>query len=137
MCEKVFPADIQSLHSMLEFIQNSLPFQNVPESLHYKMILALEEALVNIIDYAYPNQMGTLSIHCSHAIQKEGFVIKIEDQGVQFNPTSVVVNQIQASENSEDYKIGGMGIYLYKNVMDHVEYKYVNNRNCLILTKYF
>ena len=137
MCKKSFAASIPHLHSMLEFIQNSIPFHNIPPTLHHKIILALEEALVNIIDYGYPNQKGTIDIECSHTPLKNGIIIKIEDEGVPFNPASMEVFPIQAHQKDEDYKVGGMGIYLYKNIMDEINYSYINNKNCLILTKFF
>ncbi|MBQ0143326.1 MAG: SpoIIE family protein phosphatase [Prevotellaceae bacterium] len=97
----------------------------------FNIQLAIEEAVVNIIHYAYPNNTaGTIYIKVQHGDNYLSFTI--EDTGVPYDPTKN--DNPEISQSTEDCQIGGLGIFLYSELVDKVEYNYQDNRNKLVLT---
>ncbi len=139
MYHKVFPAELERLYDMLEFIKEYGKSHHVPSDALDQLTLAAEEALVNIINYGYPKSKGTIEITCKHSTPKIGIKIIIKDQGIPFNPIESVPNPppsvstiLGKSENS----LGGYGIYILIGLMDKVEYQRFEGGNMLSLIKY-
>lgn len=93
--------------------------------------LAVEEALTNVIMHGYKGRTGTITISC-HATH--GLVeVQIEDNGLPFDPLSVPEPDLTG--DVEDRHIGGLGIFLIRQVMDEIVYRYENGKNILVLVK--
>lgn len=140
MQTEVFPADLDHLYDMLGFIKVYGTSQQIESDLLNKIILAAEEALVNIIDYSYPIDKGMVEITCRQSIIKAGINILLKDNGIPFNPISqpsIRKKLPPPLPSLEDPKKGGYGIYIFVGIMDHVEYRRLENGNLLSLTKYF
>ena len=126
------PAKLENLQKMFSFIKEASSRQGFPEELIDKIQLACEEALVNVISYAYPSGEGDLSIYCEN---KENCIeIVISDSGIPFDPLSISDPDIFSP--IEERKIGGLGIFMMKEIMDGVKYKRDETQNILTLTKY-
>jgi sigma-B regulation protein RsbU (phosphoserine phosphatase) len=94
--------------------------------------LALEEAVVNVMNYAYPKgTVGTVTIDAEASDERLKFVIT--DQGAPFDPTAKEDADITLSV--EDRPIGGLGIFLVRQLMDSINYERVNGCNVLTLRK--
>ncbi len=94
--------------------------------------LALEEAVTNVIDYAYPE--GTVgNVDIDTAVTDTALTFTITDSGKPFDPTARAEVDIQA--DIEDRPVGGLGIHLVRKIMDEVRYERRGGRNVLILTK--
>ncbi|MCR5560526.1 MAG: SpoIIE family protein phosphatase [Bacteroidales bacterium] len=105
---------------------------DVPESLLPGLNLALEEAVTNVILYAYPKGIyGPVELDAL----KEGNSLKfvLSDSGKPFDPTARPDADVNAS--LEDRQIGGLGIHLVRSIMDAVSYEYRDGRNILTMTK--
>ena len=93
--------------------------------------LAVEEALVNIINYAYPDQdNGDVDIKCGLEDQ-ERLVIEIRDSGVPFDVGAQSDPDLKA--NIAERKIGGLGIFLIRKMADEMRYKREGEQNVLTL----
>ena len=93
--------------------------------------LAVEEALVNIINYAYPDQdNGDVEIECGLE-DKERLVIEIRDSGVPFDVGAQSDPDLDA--NIAERKIGGLGIFLIRKMADEMRYKREGDQNVLTL----
>jgi anti-sigma regulatory factor (Ser/Thr protein kinase) len=126
-----FFADLSSLDEIMFFIEQKAEEAGMGEKGIYKMQLACEEAIVNIISYAYPEKKGALFIDC----QKRGhrFEISLRDHGVPFNPIDAEVNP-QLDKPVNERKIGGLGIFLLRKTIDEASYQRINDENVLRLT---
>lgn len=101
-------------------------------SLIFSLNLALEEALTNIFLYGFDDQNEhTIQIDFKKAPDK--LYISVIDDGRPYNPT--LRADPDTTLATEDRPIGGLGIFLIKKIMDHVEYEWNDNKNILILTK--
>lgn len=98
----------------------------------FNLHLALEEACSNIIQYAYPGDSGkTFSLDVE--ADSEKVVFTLTDSGIPFNPLESAP-EVDVTLSAEDREIGGLGIFLIKNVMSSVEYQRRGEKNVLTMT---
>jgi anti-sigma regulatory factor (Ser/Thr protein kinase) len=93
--------------------------------------LAIEEAATNVVLYAYQEGTGLIDIDALVTPHYLQFVIT--DNGVPFDPTQQEDADITLS--AEERPIGGLGIFLVRQIMDSVKYERVDNKNVLTLRK--
>jgi serine/threonine-protein kinase RsbW len=93
--------------------------------------LAVEEAITNIILHGYPSGEGEIGIH--YRATPDQVEVRIEDTAAPFNPLSLPEPDLAGEV--EDRKIGGLGVFLIRQVMDGITYRRENGRNILILEK--
>jgi serine/threonine-protein kinase RsbW len=94
--------------------------------------LAVEEVITNIIIHGY-KQPGC-RIHISCQFTGNHVLIRITDSAPRFDPLSLPEPELDA--DIDDRKIGGLGIYLVRQVMDEVSYAYRDGRNILTMEKW-
>jgi serine/threonine-protein kinase RsbW len=93
--------------------------------------LAVEEAITNIIVHGYREAGGEITVSCRAG---NGMVeVRLEDRSGPFDP--LILPEPDPSGEIEDRKIGGLGIFLIRQVMDDIRYRYEEGKNILILTK--
>ncbi|HET6581394.1 MAG TPA: ATP-binding protein [Methanoregula sp.] len=93
--------------------------------------LAVEEAITNIINHGYKKTGGKIIV--SSRINPERIEVQIIDTAPRFNPLSVPEPDLDST--IEDRNIGGLGIFLIRQLMDEVSYRYEDGKNILVLTK--
>ena len=95
--------------------------------------LAVEEAVVNVMNYAYPERKkrGFVTIKAMSDGHELRFVVI--DSGIPFDPTAK--EKADTSLSVEDRPIGGLGIFLVRELMDSINYERVDNRNILMMIK--
>ena len=94
--------------------------------------LALEEAISNVIFYAFDDEKEH-DIKIVLSLENKTLTIEIIDDGKPFDPTAR--QQPDVSLPAEDRPIGGLGIFLIRKMMDSVTYTRHNNLNTLTLLK--
>ena len=94
--------------------------------------LVLEEAGVNVIRYAYPDNGPETEILLRMQTEGKELVLEIEDGGIAFNPVDFPEPDFKGP--SVDRSRGGMGIYLIRQLSKSVSYKRNNNKNILTIT---
>jgi serine/threonine-protein kinase RsbW len=129
-----YPASLDKLYEMLQFVREQASLAAFDEKQVSKIELALEEALVNIISYGYPNRNGTIEIDCKEP-NSTGLTIIVKDRGIPYNPLTNA-KPFDPTTPLEERTIGGYGIYFILKIMDEVEYRRENNYNILTLIKY-
>lgn len=130
---KTFSADMKQFEEMLQFIRKVSADFGIPDNLISKITLASEEAIVNIIKYAYPEESGDITIECMDTKDNDGIVIKLSDNGIPFNPLEKIDPNIDGP--IEERPIGGLGIFMIKKIMDDVFYRREDEKNILTLVK--
>ena len=97
-----------------------------------KLQLAVEEAVVNVIDYAYPNDIEG-SIEVRMMSDGQSLKIVIIDSGVFFDPTAK--EKTDTTLSAEERQIGGLGLLLVRELMDSINYEREEGKNILTLIK--
>jgi len=124
--------DVNELSRVQLFLESLEEAGNVPSSLLMPLNLVLEEALTNIIFYAY--EPGTVNeIRLDVVTYADRLEITLTDSGKPFDPT--VSPDPDISLSAEDRPIGGLGIFLIRKLMDTVDYQRKNEQNILTLSK--
>ncbi|MDD5254944.1 MAG: ATP-binding protein [Candidatus Omnitrophica bacterium] len=124
-------AKIDSLPLLLAFVKKEAAGAGFDEKTSNQVQLAFEEAVVNVINYAYPAAEGSIDVEASEGA--EGLTIVISDTGIPFDPLSMPEPNINAP--LEERRIGGLGVYMFRRIMDKVAYKREGGRNILTLIK--
>lgn len=105
---------------------------NISDRTIFEMNLALDELFTNIISYGFnDNQEHTIKM--SITVEGDQLQMRIEDDGVPFNPLESKAPEFQCG--IEECKIGGLGIHLIRKLMDDVHYKRVADKNILVLRR--
>ncbi len=123
-------ARLENLETMLGFVaecSGSLPWTG---SRAADIELVVEEAVVNICKYAYPEGNGAIDISCDG--DAESFRIRISDSGVPFDLLSAHKPDLTA--DILEREIGGLGCFLIRTMTDDVRYRREGDRNLLELT---
>lgn len=128
----VLENDIQEMDKLEPFLNDFFERNKLDMSLLPQMDLALEEAIANVIMYAYPEgERGTVEI-CLE--KKENLLqTRISDAGMPFNPLQQPEAKLASS--IEERPIGGLGIHLIKEIMDEVEYQHKDGKNMLTMIR--
>lgn len=124
--------DIQQIPQLAGFVEAIAEQKNIPQAMTMSLNLALEEAVTNVILYAYPE--GTDGLVDLEAILRDDSIeFILSDSGKAFDPTATPDADITLGV--EERQIGGLGIFLVRQIMDCVLYKRENGRNILSMTK--
>lgn len=123
------PAKLENLPHFIAFANEQARQFGFTAKRTLEIELVLEEALVNVMEYAYPADLpGSLIL----ALEGKGdgkLHLKIKDQGVSFNPLKRTDPdlEIELMERS----IGGLGILLIKELTDGLSWQREDGNNCL------
>ena len=123
-------SEISRLAGFIEEIGEEL---NLQPDMVFNLNLVLEEAVSNIIMYAYPEGGGRQEIRLTAKKSDSALIFILSDKGVQFDPTQAPDADITLS--GEERPIGGLGIFLIRQIMNSVEYKRIDGENVLTLSK--
>ena len=128
----VFDNDIREISRLEGFIAGIAAEKQLDSSTAMSLNLALEEAVTNVINYAYPpGTKGTGEIRATvgeHTLQ-----FTLTDEGTPFDPTSSP--EVDISLDVAQRRIGGLGIHLVRQIMDVVRYECRNGKNILTMIK--
>ena len=122
-------SEISRLNEFIEEIGNE--FSLAPDVI-FNLTLVLEEAVVNVINYAYPKEEHE-SIYLSARMHEGSIVLVLTDTGKEFDPTAAPEADVTLS--AEDRQIGGLGIFLIRQIMNEVKYERIEGKNILTLEK--
>ena len=119
--------DIQQIPTLAEWLE----MIGLPQELNMPINLALEEAVSNVMLYAYPGKSGQVLVECDK--KEKQLIFTISDSGVPFDPTKQ--EEPDVTQSAEERPIGGLGIFLVRQIMDDIRYERKDNKNILTLTK--
>jgi serine/threonine-protein kinase RsbW len=123
-------AKIEHLPQWMQFIADCAQKYGLPSKRIREIELALEEVLVNVCQYAYPEGDGDVEVACTVDVQQR-FIIDIIDWGIPFDPLSVEAPNL--TEDLDNRQVGGLGLLLVRRLMDDVSYRREDDQNIMQL----
>jgi anti-sigma regulatory factor (Ser/Thr protein kinase) len=115
-----FAAKFEFLDEIREFVGEIARQGGFSDKDVYNIQLATDEAASNMIEHSYENiPDGVIDLSCG----MEGGLIRIilTDYGEPFDPSVIPLPDLKA--DLSDRKIGGLGIFLMRKLMDEVHYE--------------
>jgi sigma-B regulation protein RsbU (phosphoserine phosphatase) len=124
--------NIEDVPQLAAFVDEVCETVGFDMSVAMSLNLAMEEAVVNVMDYAYPaGTKGKVCIEAEADDQQLSFIIS--DWGKPFDPTAKA--EVDTTLSAEDRPIGGLGIHLVRQIMDSINYERMDGKNVLTLRK--
>ena len=123
---------IGELERVNQFIEEIGDELGLDMELRMNLNLVMEEMVSNVIFYAYPKDAEAEIELVAECDGKElSFVLS--DNGKEFDPT--LREDANPDINPAEREIGGMGIYIVKNIMNEVSYQRLEGKNLLTMKK--
>ena len=124
--------NIEEIPLLAEFVESICEQAGLDMGITMNINLAMEEAVVNVMNYAYPlGTQGKIVIEAMADDQRVKFVIV--DQGAPFDPTTK--EDVDTTLSIDDRPTGGLGIHLIRQIMDTINYERKGKNNVLTLCK--
>jgi serine/threonine-protein kinase RsbW len=120
-------AKIDKLNEVIEFVEDSADRFGLETKKKFGLLVAVEEAFVNICSYAYPAGEGQVEVCCGG--EGDSFVLEIADSGDPFDVLSLP--DPDTTLDIMDREIGGLGVYFIRRLTDEVSYRRENGQNIL------
>ena len=128
----VLPCDLQEVPRLNAFVEEVCQSVGFDEITSMDIKVAVEEAVVNVMKYAYPpGQQRDVTIEAASNELRLKFTII--DCGKPFDPT--VQSEVDTTLSANERKIGGLGIHIIRQNMDSINYERIDNLNVLTLRK--
>jgi len=128
MDELIIDAKLENLETVLDFVNARL--EDCPPRIKNQIGIVIDEIFSNIAYYAYHPDIGSVAVRIS--LDSE-ITIEFEDGGIAYDPLSAEDPDITLS--IEEREIGGLGLFVVKNLMDSMEYRREGNKNILTIKK--
>ena len=126
--------DLQELRRMDDAIEQLAVEQDWSAKLSFQVKLILEELVINVMNYGFPEGMDRPDIEVRLDSTPERLVIEIADQGQPFDPfTEAPAEDVTSA--LEDRAIGGLGVHLVQTMVDEATYTRDGNYNRVRLLK--
>ena len=133
LCENLTITNrVSEITKLNAFVQSATTMIHMENVLAHKIKLAVEEAVTNCIEYAYPSDtVGNVTVTIEADDSKIRFIIS--DSGADFDPTKV--SKADTTLSVDERPIGGLGILLVRNLMDSINYERTEGKNVLRMEK--
>lgn len=126
-------ANDDTLYTVLDAIEAHLDANDCPNDVKTRILIAVEEIYVNIAHYAYGGNEGEALVQMDVSQDPRCCQVVFRDKGIPYNPLEKEDPDISLSAGERE--IGGLGIYMVKQYMDKVEYRYEDGYNILTIEK--
>ena len=125
------PARLDNLYPLLGFVTSCAKRHGAGQERVHEIELVMEELLVNIFNYAYPDGMGNVAIVC-RPDDPGKILIEIADDGIPFN--ILTRDEPDLDSGIEERSVGGLGIFFVRQLVHEIHYRREGGRNILTLT---
>lgn len=124
--------DVNNIPQLAEFVERTCEAVNLSATAVMQVNLAIEEAVANVMNYAYPvGERGDIDIVAEADDEMLKYIIT--DGGAPFDPT--IYKKVDTTLSAEERNIGGLGIHLMRRYMDSINYERIEGKNILTLRK--
>ncbi|MCB1825567.1 MAG: anti-sigma regulatory factor [Candidatus Competibacteraceae bacterium] len=130
MVRQSIPANLSALSDIRRLVHQACQKVGLGEAATYRLTLAVDEIATNIITHGYEEQGLTGDIVVSIERTDQNLIVTLEDTGVAYDPrTRGMPTAEDLDKPLEDREIGGLGIFLALQDVDHFNYQRYDNVN--------
>jgi len=124
--------DVEEIVELTAFVNSICQDLQMNETAMTFTTLAVEEAVVNVMKYAYPDREPSHIILEAEANEMM-LTFTLHDKGMPFDATQAA--EVDVEQQAEQRIEGGLGIHLMRHYMDHISYERKNDENILTMQK--
>ena len=128
-------ATLENYDRVAEFVEGELEIREVPMAAQAQIVIALDEMYTNVAKYAYADDPGEVTVRLDFSEEITEVKMTIMDCGIPYDPLKRPDPDV--SLEAEARQIGGLGIYMVKQMMEEVSYEYRGGMNILRMRKMF
>ena len=134
MVQQSLPADLAALSDIRRLVTQACQEAGLNEAATYQLTLAVDEIATNVITHGYEEQGLTGQVAVSIERTDRTLTVILEDTGIAYDPrTRGAPSAADLDRPLEDRQIGGLGVFLALQSVDHFDYQRCNNVNRNIL----
>lgn len=133
MKELTLEAKTENIQQITDFVNAELEAADCPMKAQMQIDMAIDEVFANIASYSYGEDVGEATVRLELEEDPRAVVLTFIDRGMPFDP--LAKEDPDVSLSLEDRPVGGLGIFLVKNIMDDVTYEYRDGQNVLRIKK--
>jgi serine/threonine-protein kinase RsbW len=115
----------------VEMVRRFAVAEGLPSAAADALSVALDEAISNVVRYAYDAREPVLTIEAT--ADSDGVEVVLSDGGRPFNPLDWPAPSLDG--DAADRPVGGLGIHLMRSLVDRLDYRREGNCNRLMLRK--
>ena len=127
-------AEVTEIERLNRLVRQFGELHEVPMRALYSVNLALDELVTNVVHYGFEKADGH-DITVFITVAAGELVASVTDRGREFNPLDAPAPDLAAT--LAEREIGGLGIHLARNLMDHASYERADGKNVLTVRKRF
>ena len=129
----IVPADRGEFATLQQWLLSIAAELDMQERIRKQLMICCDEIFTNIASYAYPDRNGSVTVTVEFVSETKSLRIIFSDSGTAFNPLEI--SEPDTSSALSERKVGGLGMFMVKKMMDSVEYCRQDGKNILTLTK--
>lgn len=127
------PNDIAFVETVQKRLGEFYTAQDIPEDTQFETNLCIEEYIVNLVQYGYADQDSHV-IQISVTRTDQGLEVVLTDDSTQpFDPLTAPT--ADTASGLDDRAVGGLGIHIIRNYMDHLSYSVTDQGNKFYMVK--
>lgn len=134
MTKLTVAADLANLDEVGQFVQNAAKHANLNSKNTYRLRLAVDEIVTNIITHGYAENGKHGAVDLQAELNSNALTIIVEDSAIPYDPRQAP--QPDVTLPLEQRNIGGLGVYLTIRSLDEFRYEFKDNRNRNIFVIY-
>jgi anti-sigma regulatory factor (Ser/Thr protein kinase) len=135
MKELTVDAKTESFSAIKSFVGAELEAMDCPEGIRQQLFVVIDEIFANIVSYAFAGGEGSATVRLEAESEPRAAVLTFLDSGIPFDP--LTMKTPDTSLKARERKIGGLGIFMVRKLMDEVSYAYADGKNILRTVKRF
>ena len=133
IAQRTVSAEASQLAALNQFLQEFWATAGLAPARMGSFELALEEVFMNVVAHGCHSGLAPRQVEVSLSLGSDAVTMMLEDDGPQFDPLSLRSPDLAAS--LPDRRVGGLGVYLVRSLMDTVSYARIAGRNQLRMSK--
>lgn len=133
MKEMTLQATVDNIAAVTEFVNTELDRLDCPKESRAQIDIAIDELFGNIAKYAYQPREGLATVRIETEENPRRVILTFIDHGVEYNP--LMKEDPDFPKSARERRIGGLGIFMVKNMMDDMTYEYKDGQNILSICR--
>jgi anti-sigma regulatory factor (Ser/Thr protein kinase) len=133
MKELTIEATVDNIQTVTDFVDEQLENFDCPMKAQMQINIAIDEIFGNIAHYAYNPDTGSATVRVEVLEEPLSVIIAFIDNGKPYDPLKAKGPDLTLS--ADEREVGGLGVYMVKNLMDEILYEYKDGKNILTIKK--